>query len=260
MENEELIRKQMDETRSSISEKLETLESKVSSDIQGATGAVTDTVEAVKDTVETVKDSVTDTVEAVKETVAETAETVKESVREGLQSMGRWFDIPSHVRSYPWLSVGVAAGAGFLLESTLVGSARSRGRSAGAPPFSSARGSTSAAAAPASSASSSSGGSSVLGGISSLLGVFGPQLGILRQIALSTLVNAVKEPVLKAMPTQQEALTKLFDSVSEKLGVETDSGSSNASSATASSSPGNSNGGFGRSRTGSPMGSNFGQG
>jgi len=272
MENEELIRKQMDETRSSISEKLETLEQKVSGDIQGATGAVTGTVEAVKDTVETVKDSVTETVETVKETVAETAETVKESVKEGLQSVAHWFDIPAHVRNYPWLSVGVAAGAGFLLETTLVGSTSSHGRSTGAAPFSSARGFSSSGASTGGtpSASTSSGtGSSVRSGISSLMSAFGPQLGMLRQIALSALFNAIKEPVLKAMPTQREGLAHLFDSLSEKFGVDTSSGSDTTGSGGSNgahsgyTSTGDSAGAtsqFGRSRTGSPMGGSFGQG
>lgn len=268
MENEELIRKQMDETRLSISEKLETLENKVSGDIQGATGAVTGTVEAVKDTVESVKDSVTETVESVKEAVAETTETVKESVKEGLNSVAHWLDIPSHVRNYPWMSVGVAAGAGFLLESMLVSSGDSRERSTGAPPFSSARGYTSAGAASAPSApsaSSSGGGRSTL---SSLMSMFGPQMGMLRQIALSALFNAVKEPVLKAMPTQREGLTQLFDSLSEKLGVDsTDSASAGSGGSNGAhsgySSTGDSAGAtsqFGRSRTGSPMGGSFGEG
>jgi len=267
MENEELIRKQMEGTRTSIQEKLETLENKVTGDIQGATGAVTGTVEAVKDTVDSVKDSVTETVEAVKETVADTAETVKESVKEGLQSVAHWLDIPAHVRNYPWLSVGVAAGAGFLLETTLVGSESSRERSAGAVPFSSARGYTSAAASPAPASSGSS--SSVRSGVSSLLSAFGPQMGMLRQIALSALFNAIKEPVLKAMPTQREGLTQLFDSLSEKFGV--DSGSDSASTGSGGSngahsgytSTGDSAGAtsqFGRSRAGSPMGGGFGQG
>jgi len=259
MENEELIRKQMDETRSSISEKLETLEQKVSGDIQGATGAVTGTVEAVKDTVESVKDSVTETVENVKDSVAETAETVKEAVQEGLHSVARWFDIPSHVRNYPWLSVGVAAGAGFLLESTLVSSSSS-GTTGGTAPFSQARGFAGSGVSAASTARSERSGPS-------WLSAFAPQLTMLRQVALGALLNAIKEPVMNAVPSQREALTKLFESVSEKFGVETGSdsstGSAGSSPSTGYSTTGDSNGGvgqFGRSRAGSPLSGNHGQG
>jgi len=266
MENEELIRKQMENTRTSITEKLETLEQKVTGDIQGATGAVTGTVEAVKDTVETVKDSVTETVESVKEAVAETTETVKESVKEGLHTVAHWFDVPSHVRNYPWLSVGIAAGAGFLLETTMTGPTRSHGRSTGAAPFSSARGASSSGSPSASGPPSESGG--LRSGLSSLMSAFGPQLGMLRKVALNVLLNAVKEPILKAMPTHHEGLTQLFDSLSEKFGM--DSESDTAPSAKPSNgahsgytSPGDSAGAtsqFGRSRSGNPMGGGFGQG
>jgi hypothetical protein len=68
----EKIRQQMEETRASLSDKLETLEEQVVGTVQQATCAVTETVEnvkeAVQDTVETVKGSVSDTVETVRET------------------------------------------------------------------------------------------------------------------------------------------------------------------------------------------------
>lgn len=69
----EIIRHQMEETRTSLTEKLETLEQQVATTVHGATSAVTDTVEAVKeavhDSVELVKGSVEDTVETVRETL-----------------------------------------------------------------------------------------------------------------------------------------------------------------------------------------------
>ena len=69
MENEpEVIREQMQETRTGLAEKLEALEERVM-------GVAT----AVSETVENVKEGVEGTVESVKETVSETVETVKDT-------------------------------------------------------------------------------------------------------------------------------------------------------------------------------------
>jgi ElaB/YqjD/DUF883 family membrane-anchored ribosome-binding protein len=97
MENEtELIRQQMLETRTSLSEKLEALQEQVLSTVEGTTRTVNETVqtvqEAVQDTVSTVSDSVQDTVETVKET----------------------FDLNRQVQRHPWLMVGGAVAVGYL--------------------------------------------------------------------------------------------------------------------------------------------------
>jgi hypothetical protein len=68
----EFIRQQMEETRASLTERLETLERQVVGTVQQATCAVTETVENVKEAVE-------ETVGTVKETVSDTVETVKET-------------------------------------------------------------------------------------------------------------------------------------------------------------------------------------
>jgi ElaB/YqjD/DUF883 family membrane-anchored ribosome-binding protein len=107
----EVIRDQMQETRTALTEKLEALESQVSGTVQSATAAVTDTVQAVKE-------SVTGTVGTVKDTVQETVSTVKESVRDA-------FDLPGHVERHPWVamlgSVAVGYVAGRLLNGAAAG-------------------------------------------------------------------------------------------------------------------------------------------
>jgi len=97
MENEtELIRQQMLETRTALSEKLEALQEQVLSTVEGTTRTVTETVhtvqEAVQDTVSTVSESVQDTVETVKDT----------------------FDVSRQVEKHPWLMVGGAIAVGYL--------------------------------------------------------------------------------------------------------------------------------------------------
>jgi len=80
----EVIRHQMEETRTSLAEKLETLEQQVVCTVHGATNAVTDTVEAVREAVH-------DSVEKVKGSVEETVETVRETL-----------DIQRQVERHPW--------------------------------------------------------------------------------------------------------------------------------------------------------------
>jgi len=101
MENEpELIRDQMQETRTALTEKLEALESQVSGTVQSATAAVTETVEAVKSTV-------AETVGTVKDSVQETVSTVKESVKDA-------FDLPAHIERHPWAAMLGSVAVGYL--------------------------------------------------------------------------------------------------------------------------------------------------
>src|SRR5262245_19695984 len=95
-EQPKVIRHQMEETRASLTEKLETLEHQVVGTVQGATSAVTETVENVK------------------EAVQETVETVKDSVRGTVESVKETFDLARQVDSDPWLMVGGSAALGFL--------------------------------------------------------------------------------------------------------------------------------------------------
>jgi ElaB/YqjD/DUF883 family membrane-anchored ribosome-binding protein len=97
MENEAaLIRQQMLETRTALTEKLETLEEEVASKVKGTT-------ESVAETVETVKEAVQETVHTVKDTVENTVETVKET-----------FDVRRQVERHPWMMFGGAVLLGFV--------------------------------------------------------------------------------------------------------------------------------------------------
>jgi ElaB/YqjD/DUF883 family membrane-anchored ribosome-binding protein len=99
----EVIKQQMEQTRSALAEKLETLEEHVSSTVRNTTEAVTGTVEAVKgaveDTVDSVKGAVKDTVDSVSDSV----ETVKEA-----------FDLNRQIREHPWLVLGGGVLVGYL--------------------------------------------------------------------------------------------------------------------------------------------------
>ena len=75
------IRHQIEETRCSLTEKLETLEHEVKQTVKGATDTVVGTVHSVEGTVETVK---------------------------------RTFDLRYHVRRHPWLMFGGSIATGFV--------------------------------------------------------------------------------------------------------------------------------------------------
>jgi len=88
----DVIRQHIDETRSSLTEKLETLEDQVRGTVEGAKATVEDTIESVKSTVQ-------DTVDSVKRT----------------------FDLNYQVEQHPWPMVGGSLLAGFVLGSLLGG-------------------------------------------------------------------------------------------------------------------------------------------
>jgi len=115
----EVIRQNIEETRSSLADKLETLEHQVVDTVQETTSAVADTVdsvkEAVQETVETVKGTVEDTVETVKSTVQQTVGAVKDT-----------FDLRRHVERYPWTMFGGSVGLGYVIGAYLVPSSPRR--------------------------------------------------------------------------------------------------------------------------------------
>jgi ElaB/YqjD/DUF883 family membrane-anchored ribosome-binding protein len=88
----EVIKRQMEGTRTALSEKLEALEAKVSETVTGAAQTVASTVEAVTDSVDKVTHSVDQTVDAVKST----------------------FDLDRHARERPWMLFGGAVFLGFV--------------------------------------------------------------------------------------------------------------------------------------------------
>jgi ElaB/YqjD/DUF883 family membrane-anchored ribosome-binding protein len=92
------IRQQIDETRSSLTEKLEALE-----------------------------DHVTDTVQNARESVEETFQTVKETVQETVATVKETFNLPLQVERHPWAMLGGAFVAG-LVSGAMVGETRRRWR------------------------------------------------------------------------------------------------------------------------------------
>jgi uncharacterized protein YjbJ (UPF0337 family) len=103
----EVILEQMEGTRASLAQKLETLENQVVGTIQEATSTVSETVQQVKD-------AVTDTVETVKGTVEGTVETVKDTVQGTVETVKETFDLRRQVENHPWLMFGGSLATGFV--------------------------------------------------------------------------------------------------------------------------------------------------
>lgn len=96
-EEPDVIREQIEETRSALTDKLETLEGQVRETVQSAKATV-------EDTLETVKSSVQNTVESVKQT----------------------FDLSYQVDRHPWAMTGGSFVVGFLLGNYLEGRRQTR--------------------------------------------------------------------------------------------------------------------------------------
>jgi len=106
-ESPELIEREMEQTRESLTQKVSLLENKVIGQVEEATDTVHGTVESVQETVQCVKDAVQDTVRSV-------SDTVKHSVRSLTEGMKEALDVRRHTVDHPLAMVGGAAAAGFL--------------------------------------------------------------------------------------------------------------------------------------------------
>jgi ElaB/YqjD/DUF883 family membrane-anchored ribosome-binding protein len=111
---QQLIQRQMERTRGSLTEKLEALETQV-------VDTVTSTADAVQDTTASVQETVTGAVDAVKETVA----AVTDKVQETVQSVGDTFNLQKQMDRHPWLVLGGAVAVGCCV-GTILGSSEER--------------------------------------------------------------------------------------------------------------------------------------
>jgi ElaB/YqjD/DUF883 family membrane-anchored ribosome-binding protein len=201
----EVIRQQMEETRTSLTEKLEALHGQVSS--------------TVKDTTES---------------VTETAQTVTETV----QSVTQVFDIGGHVERHPWAMVGGGLVLGYALGYLLTPSRESAPSSSGwAPnwsgytgqpsgPASTATGSSlasgmsQASASPPAAPSSAAEQPSMIGdALKSFADSFGPVFDQLKGLAIGATTGVLGEMLVKALPENLgQSLSGMVDEVTRSLG------------------------------------------
>jgi len=204
----QVIHHDIEATRASLVDKVETLEQTVVDTVQGTTNAVAETVD-------TVKEAVQSTVEQVKDTVQGTVEAVKET-----------FDLSLQVERHPWLMFGGSVGVGYLAAALLT----PRAASAPAPteqlpvnymgerlrrPGRSRADEPKAFSAVAESAQQSPEPSS------SLMNLFGSELTKLKKLAIGTVLGLAHELIEKNLPGDLgHHLTEIVDDINAKLGGE----------------------------------------
>ena len=96
-------RQQVEETHSSLTDKLETIEHDVREMVQGANQAMSDTVTTVN------------------EAVVSTAEAARDMVHDTVTSVQHALDLPRQVKRQPWTMVIGAVVAGYVLSRLLRG-------------------------------------------------------------------------------------------------------------------------------------------
>jgi len=118
LNEQELIQQQMEKTRGSLTEKLEALEGQVSETVASTAGVVQDTTQSVQETVTGAVDAVKDTVASVTDKVQETMTTVTDKFQETVQSVSDTFNLSIQMERHPWIILGGAVVAGYLIESS----------------------------------------------------------------------------------------------------------------------------------------------
>jgi hypothetical protein len=189
-----MIRQEIEQTRSSLTEKLETLESQV------------------KGTVESVRSKVEGTVEAVTSSVESTVETVKQT-----------FDLERQVRLHPLAMTGgtmlVGVAAGYFLSSLrrpALPRHWSAPRPAGAPPVTAERRTGGNGPARSYEQPARSGGL-----LSGLLEQFGPEIDKLKATAVGMVLGAARDFLKEKLPPSMSAhVDELVDNVTRKAGGE----------------------------------------
>jgi len=218
---QEVIHKQMEVTRTDLTNKLSALEAQVNTTVQATTDAVqsttdavTGTVESVKETVEDVSEKLHDTVEGVTESVQEAVEGVKESFTETVKSVTESLNLKLQAERHPWAVFGGAVAVGALGGFLLGGSSRAS-RSSGWQPTSTTGTNGSAAAYSPPERAQSADQSDGAGGW------LWEQLSGLRGLALGAMMSVVRDLAVKALPeTVKDKVSEEVDRITKGIGGE----------------------------------------
>jgi ElaB/YqjD/DUF883 family membrane-anchored ribosome-binding protein len=203
----DVIHKQIEETRSSLTEKLETLEAEVKGTVQSA-----------KDTVESAKEAVESTLSTAKETVQETISSVKETVESAKESVKRTFDIPRQVDRHPWAMLGLSLVSG-VITGALLGGRLTPGRriarrmsEASAEPYRTE-------GEPAAGSPPTHQGSGRPGFMDKLTGQFGDEFEKVKDLAIATLVGVVADVAKKSIPALGHAVEDMMTRAAAEWGT-----------------------------------------
>jgi ElaB/YqjD/DUF883 family membrane-anchored ribosome-binding protein len=187
----DVIRQQIEETRSSLTEKLEALEAEV------------------KGTVQSAKETVEGTISSVKETVTNAKETVKHT-----------FDIPYQVARHPWAMLGLSLVSGIVAGALLGGRVSTDRRIARRMSEASREPPERAETAPAAAWSRvTHDGQARPGFLDKLTHQLGDELEKAKDQAIDTMVSVVSDVVRKSIPALGQACENLMTRVASQVGA-----------------------------------------
>jgi ElaB/YqjD/DUF883 family membrane-anchored ribosome-binding protein len=192
-----VIREQIEETRSSLTEKLETLEAEVK-----------ETMHSAHETMETAKETVQETISSVRESVQSAKETVK-----------RTFDVEYQVNRHPWAMMGLSLASGVAL-GVLLGGRMSAGRRiarrmAEAPAEPDGR----AEIAPAAALSRLAQEPQRPGFMDKLSSQLGDEFEKVKDLAITALVGVVGDVARKSIPALANTVEEMMTRAASEMGA-----------------------------------------
>jgi ElaB/YqjD/DUF883 family membrane-anchored ribosome-binding protein len=194
-----MIEREMEQTRTALTEKLEALESKVAD-------TVSSTTDAVEEVVTTTKEAVEEAVENVRETV----EAVTDKVQETVHDIGEALSLSHHAERRPWVFFGGAVTVG-CLGSWLLARRQRRGQAGQQRSSAEAWSSVAREAPPARQEAEPSPKRSW----------FGEELRHLRNLAVGALMGAVRDLATRAVPESiRQRVAEEVDHMTTHLGGE----------------------------------------
>jgi ElaB/YqjD/DUF883 family membrane-anchored ribosome-binding protein len=183
----DLIRQQIDETRSALTEKLETLENKVLGSVENARATFDDTLANVRATVH--------------QTVA---------------SVKRTFDLEYQVQQHPWAMVGGSVAAGFMVGLLLKREPRSRGPALSRNGFHEG-GPVSVSPLPAAPAVQAPEKPRFLKGLGTR---FEEELEQVKEMAIGAAMGLLRDAIKKSLPQLAPQIDRVMNSATSKMGGE----------------------------------------
>jgi ElaB/YqjD/DUF883 family membrane-anchored ribosome-binding protein len=207
-EEPDVIRHQIDETRESLSEKLDTLEVQV----KGAVGTVTDTIETMKNTVE-------HTVESVRSGVEDTVASVKMSLHDTVDSVKETFDFTRQIDRHPWGAVGCSLLAGLTVGYLFERSRSRRAHYAQGIPRMDALIPGYRPDRPIEAPQQSRNQSAQPGFLTKLFGAFEEELDKVKELAIGAMIGMARDTLTQALPPSlAENVATILDDVTRRAG------------------------------------------
>jgi ElaB/YqjD/DUF883 family membrane-anchored ribosome-binding protein len=211
----EPILKEMEETRTSLTEKVEAIEQLVSDKVKAGADVVEHATDAANEIVANVKETVHDVTEKVEEVVKGVTDKVSQTV----ESVVSVFDLRKQTERHPWIVLGVSAVAGCMIGKLLF---RRSQRRAASPDIHAARLKHARGGNGASHAHEPV--RSKRGPVTETPrqpGLFHEHLEHLKGLAISTLLGAIRDMARRAIPGEVGTrLASELDSITTHLGAE----------------------------------------